>query len=190
MTPVEKAVKVLRQGGVVAYPTETVYGLGANIFDLKAVKKIFKLKGRDFKKPMTVAVADWQTLKDLVFLTSSQEKLLKKILPGPYTILLPKKKKVSKIITSGHDLVGIRWPANRLPQELIKKAGFPLTATSANLSGQAEAKRWQDLGLKPDYLIKGRCYYGQASTVIDLTQKAIIRQGAGQVSKTFFNCLK
>ncbi|MDI6883122.1 MAG: L-threonylcarbamoyladenylate synthase [Patescibacteria group bacterium] len=177
MNQIEKAVKVLKKGGVIAFPTETVYGLGANIFDEKAVRKVFQLKGRDFKKPLSVAVSDFEMLQKLARVSEKQKKLLKKLLPGPVTVILPKKKLISSLITGGSKFVGIRFPKNKITLKIIKKAGFPITATSANLNGEKEVFRAKDIKLKVDFLVKGSCRYKIPSTVVDLVNKEIIRKG-------------
>ncbi len=179
MDQIKKAAAVLKQGGVIAYPTETVYGLGADIFNAKAVRKVFKLKGRNFKKPLSIAVADFKMLKKLVFLNKANEKILKKLLPGPYTVLLSKKKVVSNLLTAGSKLVGIRMPDHKIARAIIKKAGFPITATSANLSGQKEIIKYQNIKLAVDFTIRGQCRYKEPSTIIDLVNKKIIRMGTG-----------
>ncbi len=179
MNQIEKAVEVLKKGGVIAYPTETVYGLGANIFDKKAVEKVYRLKGRDFKKPLSVAVADFQMLEKLVILSPREKKILKKLLPGPITVILPKKKIVPSWVTGGKNSVGIRFPRNEITQKIIKKAGFPITSTSANLSGKKEPSNYKEIKLKVDFIVKGKCQYKKPSTVFDLKKKKIIRLGAG-----------
>jgi len=108
MNQIDKAVKILKNGGVIAYPTETVYGIGANIFDKKAVKKIFELKGRSFDKPLSVAVADFKTIEQLAYVSDKNRGLIKKLLPGSITVLLPKREIVPDTITQGSKLIGIR----------------------------------------------------------------------------------
>ena len=160
---VEKAAEIIKKGGVVVYPTDTVYGLGANALDEKAVKKVFEMKNRDFKKPISVIVKDLEMAKKVANFSKDTEKILKKILPGPVTVILYKKKILPEILTGGSNKVGLRIPDCKFTKALMEKLDFPITTTSANISG------------KP---IKGK-----SSTVIDLTgsKPKILR--AGPVTK-------
>ncbi len=160
---VEKAAEIIKKGGVVIYPTDTVYGLGANALDEKAVRKVFEIKKRDFKKPISVIVRDLEMAKRVASFSKNTEKILKKILPGPVTVILYKKKILPDILTGGSKKIGLRIPDCNFTKKLMSKLDFPITTTSANISG------------KP---IKGK-----PSTVIDLTgpKPKILR--AGPVTK-------
>ncbi len=175
---IQKAVEILKADGVIAYPTETVYGLGANIFSPIAVKKVFRLKGRNFNQPLSVAIANFQTLKTLAKISPKEEKLLHRLLPGPVTVILPKKKIVPNLVTAGQDTVGIRFPDHPLALAIINQAGFPITATSANLSGKKEITNPRHLQIKVDFVVKNGCRFCQPSTIVDLSQKRILRAGA------------
>jgi len=177
----DKAVEILKKGGIIAYPTDTVYGIGCNIFDEKAVKKIFKLKGRDFNNPLPVAVSSLKMLEDLAFLTDQDKEIIQKLLPGPIMVILPKKPKVSDLITNGSKFVGIRIPEHEQAIEIIKQAGFPIITTSANLSGEEPVTEAEKVDLKVDFVVKGECKHKIPSTVIDLKNNRILRQGAGVV---------
>jgi len=179
MNQIDKAVKILKNGGVIAYPTETVYGIGANIFDKKAVKKIFELKGRSFDKPLSVAVADFKTIEQLAYVSDKNRGLIKKLLPGSITVLLPKREIVPDTITQGSKLIGIRFPENKKAIEIIQKAGFPIVSTSANLSGEKDIFNAKNVELKVDFIVKGECRYKKSSTVFDVENKKILRPGAG-----------
>jgi len=179
MNQIDKAVKILKNGGVIAYPTETIYGIGANIFNKKAVKKIFELKGRSFDKPLSVAVADFKTIEQLAYVSDKNKGLIKKLLPGPITILLPKKDIIPDIITQGSKLIGIRFPENKEVIEIIKKAGFPIVSTSANISGEKDVFEAKDVELNVDFTVRGKCKYKKSSTVFDLENKKILRKGVG-----------
>jgi L-threonylcarbamoyladenylate synthase len=177
MNQIKEAVKVLKKGGIIAYPTETVYGIGCNVFDDEAVKKIFAVKGRSFDKPLSVAVADFKTIEELAHLSEEDKKLIKKVLPGPVTFLFPKKEIISDSVTMGSKLVGVRFPKNRKTLKIIKKAGFPIITTSANLSGEKNPVNWKEIKLKVDFIVKGKCKYKKPSTIINMTNREIVRAG-------------
>jgi len=184
---IKKAVQILKKGGIIAYPTDTVFGIGCNIFDKEAVRRIFELKGRDFNKPLSIAVFDFKMLESLVFITKEEQKILKKILPGPFTIILPKKPIVSSLITAKSEFVGIRIPEYKIVLELIKKASFPIITTSANVSGKKSPFNSKEVDLKVDFMVEGECEHKKPSTVIDLKNRKIIRQGAGKINHSLFN---
>lgn len=181
---IEIVLEVLRKGGTVVYPTDTVYGLGANIFHEKAVRKVYRFKKRSRKKPVSVCLSKIEDIGQIAYLDRSAEKIIQKILPGPFTIILKKKDTVTTQITAGKDKVGVRIPDNLICREISKE--FPITTTSANISGKAahqsaeEAR--QELKDKPDLIIdSGPCPDGLSSTVVDLTVSPpqILRKGAG-----------
>lgn len=176
---IETAIKILERGGIIAYPTDTIFGIGCNIFDEEAVKRIFELKERDFNKPLSIAVSDFEMLESLVFITKQEKKILEKILPGPFTIILSKRPIVSNLITAGSEFVGIRIPEYKIILELIEKAGFPIITTSANISGKKSPFNSKEVDLKVDFVVEGDCEHKKPSTVIDLKNKKIIRQGVG-----------
>ncbi len=169
------AARILQKGGIVAFPTETVYGLGANALNQKAVKKIFKAKGRPADNPLIVHIADKKEVYTLAKKVPEEaEVLIEKFWPGPLTIVLEKSKIVSKIITAGLDNVAIRMPANKIALSLIKEAKMPIAAPSANLSGKPSPTRAEhvisDLYGKIDAIIDGGITkIGVESTVLDLT---------------------
>jgi len=179
MNQIKKAVDILKKGGIIAYPTDTVYGLGANIFNQKAVRKVFQLKGRNFNKALSVAVANFQMIENIVYLSKENKEFIKKLLPGPLTLILPKKKIISNLITGRGELIGIRLPESEEAIKIVKEAKFPITATSANLSGKREITNPEELELNVDFIVKGACKYKKPSTVIDLVNRKIIREGAG-----------
>ena len=134
---ITEAVRIMRNGGLVAFPTETVYGLGANALDRFAVAKIFELKERPSFDPLIVHIASFDDLAKLT--TGANEnvmRLAKHFWPGPLTIVLPKSNIVPDIVTSGLDTVGIRMPDNEIALTLIKESGCPIAAPSANKFGQ------------------------------------------------------
>ena len=113
-----KTSDVLKSGGLVVYPTDTAYGLGANALDEKAVKKVYDVKGRDYSKPTHVVVADWKMIEELTLTNNYAKNLYKNFLPGPLTLILPKRKVVPDILTSGLATLGVRVPNNLISQSL------------------------------------------------------------------------
>jgi len=164
---IQRAREVIKKGGMIIYPTDTLHGLGGNIFNQQAVKKIFIIKKRSFKKSISVMVSNFEDIKRLAFVGKQQEKIIKKLLPGPYTILLKKKKIVPGLLTAGSDKIGIRIPKSKFCQNLAKD--LPITATSANISGE---KNFNYQKLKAvDLIFIGGKISGKPSAIIDLTKK-------------------
>lgn len=127
-----KAINILKNGGVVLYPTDTVYGLAANIFDEDAIVKIYEIKQRDFNKPLSILVSSVDAISNVANISLINKKILNKYLPGPYTFILNKSNIVPKTVTSGLNQVGVRVPDNEIACKLASI--FPITTTSANLS--------------------------------------------------------
>ncbi len=173
---IKKVVEVIKKGGVIVYPTDTVYGLGVNALDKEAVKRVFEIKGRDFKKPVSIIVRDVEMAKKVANFGREIEKILKKILPGPITVILYKKKILSDILTGGSKKIGLRIPDCRFTQILMGQLDFPITTTSANISGKPASV----IKHGPDLFLDASRLSGQASTVVDLTgsRPKILRTGA------------
>ena len=131
---IRQAALIIESGGIVAHPTDTAYGLAGNAFSENAIKKVFKIKGRDFKKPLIVAVRDFAQAEKLVEFNKPGKILFNKFFPGPLTIVLPKKPTVPDIVTAGKPL-GIRIPNCEVTLALSKFCSVPYTTTSANISG-------------------------------------------------------
>ncbi|HEY9245275.1 MAG TPA: L-threonylcarbamoyladenylate synthase [Candidatus Methanoperedens sp.] len=175
---IKKAADILKNGGIVIYPTETVYGIGANIFSEKAVKKVFAAKKRAASKPVSVAVCSFNMMDGLVYISDEEKRFIRKFMPGPVTILLRKKETVPDMLTSGQDMVGIRYPDHRIALKLIELAGIPITSTSANISGETPPGSVDDLRIMGDYVLDfGECR-GEPSTVVDIVNRKILRKGA------------
>ena len=131
---IDEAIKVLAEGGVVLYPTDTVYGLGANIFNSKAVKRVFDIKQRSLLKPLSILVSDIDAIDLVARVSLSQKEVMNKHLPGPYTFILNKTSIVPRVVTSGSALVGVRVPDCQIACGLASI--FPITTTSANISDE------------------------------------------------------
>ena len=170
-----EAVELLRAGQVVAFPTETVYGLGANALDAEACAKIFQAKGRPQDNPLIVHISDRQMAESLVAnWNEAAERCVAAFWPGPLTLVLPKSPVVPDRVTAGLGTVAIRYPAHPVAQALIAQAGLPIAAPSANLSGKPSPTSgrhvWRDLrGKIPLILDAGACSVGLESTVLDLS---------------------
>jgi L-threonylcarbamoyladenylate synthase len=171
---VQRAAHELCTGGVVALPTETVYGLAANAFDPDAVRKIFDIKGRPAHNPIIVHVDSLEMARKCVaHWTERADKLAHAFWPGPLTLVLPKSDLIPPLVTAGGNTVGIRWPSHPLMQAVIRACGFPLAAPSANLSNQVSPTNARHvctqlagrLGLVLD---GGQCQVGIESTVVDI----------------------
>ena len=172
---VKRAAELLRAGGVVALPTETVYGLAANALDASAVEKIYEAKGRPKHNPIIVHVASLEMARGCASAwPESANKLAKAFWPGPLTIVLPRAKKIPGIVTADGETVGIRWPSHPFMQAVIRECGFPLAAPSANRASEvsptnAEHAR-KNLGDKIPLIVDGgQSQVGIESTVVDLT---------------------
>lgn len=169
---VHEAINVMADGGVILYPTDTVYGLGANIFDKKAVKRVFDIKQRSYLKPLSILVSDVKAIDLVAKASLSQRKTIEKYLPGPYTFILNKRKTVPRNITSGLNNVGVRVPDCEIACRLARI--FPITTTSANLSDDevlANPKEiLEQLDCEVDLVIDiGDLNTNHASSIIDLT---------------------
>jgi len=177
-TDIKKASEIIRKNGIVIYPTETVYGIGANIFSNIALEKVFTIKKREKDKPVSVAVSDIKMMEDLVYIGEKERRFIEKFLPGPVTVVLKKKENVPDLLTSGSKLLGIRFPAHENTVRLIQLAGVPITSTSANISGEAPPVSVDEIRINADYIIDGGICKGEPSTVVDLVNLRIIRKGA------------
>lgn len=172
---IEDAAKIIKNSGLVAFPTETVYGLGANGLDENAIKKIFIAKGRPQDNPLILHVSSMEEVEELVEEIPEISRLcMERFWPGPLTILFKKSSKVPELITAGLDTVGIRMPEHSIALELIKTSKTPIAAPSANISGRpspTSAKHViQDLKGKVDMIIDGGTTgIGLESTVLDLS---------------------
>lgn len=178
-----KAAKTIAGGGIVAFPTDTVYGIGADPFNKDAVKKLYKIKGRNNNKPIALLVSSRKEAARFArTIPDKAIKLMNKYWPGPLTLIFKKKDSVPDHLTSGLSTIGIRMPANKLALALIKAAGGSLAVTSANISGKRAAVSANELkGMKGiDQVIDGgRCKIGIPSAVVAINggKLNILRQG-------------
>ncbi len=179
-----RAAKLIQAGEIVAFPTETVYGLGADAFNVAACKKIYSAKKRPADKPLTLHVATFEMIEQIAEISSAAEKLIEKFLPGPLTLILPKKNIVPDFVTCNSKSVGVRFPKNSVAQDFIKIAGVPIAAPSANISGKnpptTAQEVFENLSGKVEIILDGgKCNVGISSTVADISsgELKILRQG-------------
>ncbi len=183
---IKLAANSLKTGALVAFPTDTVYGLGAIYNDNNAIENIFRAKGRDDKKPLSILISDEEQVFELASeISEDARRLMKSFWPGALTIILKKAEDIADRVTAGKDTVGIRMPDSDLTRELIRAAGHPLAAPSANLSGKRSAvcanDVIEDLNGRIDMILDGGlCRGGLPSTIVDMTgdKPVILREGA------------
>jgi L-threonylcarbamoyladenylate synthase len=183
---VEQGITILKQGGIVAFPTDTVYGLGAGISIRHAVERVYRVKKRPRSMALPLLLADKSQIGEVAQPVSRVAWLLaEKFLPGALTLVLPKSKSIPDIVTGKNKTVAVRVPAHPIPIALAQGLGTPITGTSANLSGKPSALTAEDvraqLGNTVDLIIDGgRCPGGKESTIVDLTGETpmILREGA------------
>lgn len=182
---IEKAAAVLRQGGLVVFPTETVYGLGGNATDPKAAKAIYSAKGRPSDNPLIIHVADPADAEPYAVTCDAYYRLARHFMPGPLTVILPKKETIPLSVTGGLDSVAVRCPSHPVARALIRAAGVPIAAPSANRSGRPSptcaAHATEDLGDRVDMILDGgECEIGLESTIVKLENDrgVLLRPGA------------
>jgi L-threonylcarbamoyladenylate synthase len=181
---VEKGISILKEGGVIAFPTDTVYGLGASIAIDSAVERVYRIKERPKNQALPLILADISQLKEVATSIPTYALILgEKFWPGPLTLVLPKSEAVSDVV-SGSQTVAVRIPNHPIANALVRGVGKAITGTSANLSGQPSALTAEEarnqLGERVDFIIEGECPGGKESTIVDLSGETpvILRQGA------------
>lgn len=187
---IDRGAELLRAGELVAFPTETVYGLGGNGLDADACRKIYEAKGRPSDNPLILHVADFEGLKKIVSrVTETAEKIFAAFMPGPITVILPRAKCVPDAVTGGLDTVAVRMPDNQVARDLILAAGIPVAAPSANISGRPSPTNGEtvsrDLAGRIGAILDGGATdWGIESTIVDCTEAegrdtvTILRPGA------------
>ena len=180
---------IIKNGGIVVFPTETVYGIGTNGLDKEAVERLYKIKERPLNKPISLLVSDYEMIEKVVKdINELEYKIMKKFFPGPLTIILNKKDIVPDIVTSGGSTVGIRMPEEEITRKLIEYAGVPIAAPSANISGKASGIDLQEIikefGDKVDcYIDGGKSKIGIGSTIVKVENNTIKILREGSISK-------
>ena len=192
----KEPAQIIQNGGIVVFPTETVYGIGTNGLDEKAIEKLYNIKQRPFSKPISLLVSNMEMINKLAKdITELEYKLMEKFFPGPLTIILKKKEIVPNILTANTQMVGIRMPEGIIAKKLIEYANVPIATPSANISGKPVGINMQEIkqyfGNKVDYYIDGgENKTGIGSTIVKIVdgKPEILREGA-ITKKQIFDCL-
>ncbi|WP_028585702.1 L-threonylcarbamoyladenylate synthase [Desulfogranum mediterraneum] len=188
---ISQAVEVLKKGGVICYPTDTMYGIGCDIFNKKAVSRVHQLKRRPKHKPFSFMCSSLTNISEYGHVANTAYRLMRKNLPGPYTFVLPGTKLVPKVMLTKQKTVGIRVPDHPICLALLEELGNPVLTTSATLEGEDEGQPVCDgfdvdrlFGKQVDLIIDGGEVYPDPSTVISLItdQPEILRQGKGDIA--------
>lgn len=180
----DQILSFLRAGGVIGFPTDTAYGLGADPFNEFAVRRVFEIKGRPEAKPILVLVDSLEMVQQIATISETAESLARQFWPGPLTMILPAHGTVPRIVTAGTGTIGVRWPRAPFATRLVGAMKQPITATSANKSGQPPTgiprEVLDQLGMDLEMLIDGgELLEPQGSTILDLTTPSptIVREG-------------
>jgi L-threonylcarbamoyladenylate synthase len=180
---VSTAAEAIRRGEAVVYPTETVYGLGADALSAAAIARVFELKDRPREKPLSLAVPDVDAALRYTEPSERAERFMREFLPGPVTVVVPRREEIPDVLTAGGERVGVRVPDHELALELLREASpTPITATSANRSGAPSVRRVADLDERvrsgAGAIVDGGETPGTESTVVDPDANVIHRRGA------------
>lgn len=180
-----KTAQVLENGGIVIFPTETVYGIGANAYNEESVRKIYEVKNRPGEKPLSILVSGIDEIgKYAIIENDIERKIINSFMPGPITIILKKKQGLFDYISSGKNTIGVRIPDNKIILEILNKLKLPLVAPSANISGMPSGVSLNDIikdfNGKVDVCINGgKAKLGESSTIVEVVngEPVILRQG-------------
>lgn len=180
-----ESVEVLKKGGIVIFPTETVYGIGTNALCESSVKRIYEVKERPDEKPLSIMVSNKDEISKYAIIENEiEKKIIDSFMPGPITIILKKKEGVFDYISSGKDTIGIRIPNNNIMLKLLQKAEIPIVAPSANISGRPSGIIFEnilkDFNGKVDVAINGgKCEISEPSTIVQVidNEPIILREG-------------
>jgi L-threonylcarbamoyladenylate synthase len=197
---IDYIARSLKEGKAVVLPTDTSYGLSANALSFEAIEKVFRIKGRLKKNPISIIVKNMSQVKKYGVINRRTKILFNKFLPGRLTIIIKKNKNLSNILTGGRNTIGIRMPDFRIINKIMGKIDFPITATSANISGEIEPysvkeilKQFKNKVIQPDLLVDaGILRKNKPSTIVDSSEKKIklIRKGPIKFSDVVKNLKK
>lgn len=185
---VRKVVEVVKQGGVIGYPTDTLYGVGCDLFNPEAIQNVHRLKGSKGKKPLSFICSDLKDISRYAYVSNYAYKIMKRLLPGAYTFILKATKLVPKIAQTKQNTVGIRIPDNKICLALVKELGHPIVSTSVSKPDEGlyndPAEIEERFGRQLDLVIDGGVIVAEHSSMVDLTGDfpKVIRVGKGDVS--------
>lgn len=179
---IDELAEILKNDGVISVPTDTVYGVCARINSKKAYEKLIKVKNRPFNKAFPVMCADEEQIKEIAIVDERTEKIIKKFMPGPITLILYKKANQPEYINNGKETIAVRMATSKVLEELIRKTESPLFMSSANQSGENTCQTIEEIEKKCpslDGIMEGKITFRQESTIVDCTTEKIriIRQG-------------
>ncbi len=180
--------QALNEGKLIVFPTETVYGIAGNGLTLSVVNNLYQAKKRDYSKPFTLMVNDITKIKDIAYVSENEEKVIKKFMPGPITLILKKKDCISNLVTANSDTVGVRIPNHEIALSILKSVNYPLATSSANISGSVNNSNIEDiindLENYVDIFIKGNISSNLlASTVVEIKNNEVNILRNGIISK-------
>jgi L-threonylcarbamoyladenylate synthase len=191
MDIIAKAVWVLQRDGLIVYPTDTVYGLGADALSDHAILKVYEAKNRPLSNPISIAVCDMEMAHAVAVIPAEAEELMERFLPGPFTVIVPAKSLLPEILTAGTRQIGVRIPDYPLALSIIEAFDGPITATSANRSGERDPTRREEVHVPHDLFISGDSLSGMPSTVIDPLKRTILRRGERWIEiEAFFSTFR
>jgi len=183
------AIEILEEGGVIIFPTDTVYGLGCDLFNKKSIERVYQIKKIPRRKPLSFICSDLKDIAKYAHVSNMAYRLMKRLLPGPYTFILPATHNVPRLMLTNRRTVGIRVPDNKICMELVKELGNPIISTSIILDEDEPVSDpfeiFDEYGNKVDLIIDGGILKSERSTVVDLTNNVpeIIREGKGDISE-------
>jgi len=185
---IRKVVEILEKGGVIGYPTDTIYGVGCDLFNPEAIRKVHRLKKLDGKKPLSFICSDLKDISRYAFVSNYAYKTMKRLLPGPYTFILEATKLVPKIAMTKQKTVGIRIPDNKICLSMVRELGHPIISTSVYKPDEGlyndPTEIEERFGKQLDLVIDGGMIVAEHSSIVDLTGEfpKVIREGKGDVT--------
>lgn len=184
----EYCVQILQNGGVIVFPTETVYAIAVNATLESAVEKLYKIKNRSLKKPVNIMVGSAAQIKEYANINNELEKnIIENFMPGPITIILEKKENISNLVTANNSTVGVRIPNNIIAVEILKKSNFPIVASSANLSGEQSGINIEQIKKDFDDVVDifidgGISKLSNPSTIVEIINNEIVIHRQGNIT--------
>ncbi len=188
---ITQVVEIMKRGGVIAYPTDTTYGIGCSILNKKALERIYRIKQRERNKPVSFICADLSEISSYAQVSNFAFKTMKRLLPGPYTFVLDASRIVPDLLMTRQKTVGIRVPDNAICLAIVRELGHPIVTTSANLSGEEPLGDPylldEELGSQLDLVVDGGILSADVSSVVSLVGDSpqVLRQGIGDISVFF-----